>query len=113
MKVERDGYLFKACKIKSVSFVLYDSKLFACFFEITLLYSKALKHLHKTAYDPDKTSIKSPMITVLSFPGALSDSVTNCAGIFKQSMPMGTTNRIGIGLSYRPARLHRLAKLIP
>jgi hypothetical protein len=34
-----------------------------------------------------------------------------CAGIFKQSM--GTRNRVGVGLSYRPARLKRLAKLIP
>ncbi len=34
-----------------------------------------------------------------------------CAGIFKQSM--GARNRIGIGLSYRPAWLHRLAELIP
>jgi len=33
------------------------------------------------------------------------------AGIFKQSM--GARNRVGIGLSYRPARLHRLAKCIP
>jgi hypothetical protein len=30
------------------------------------------------------------------------------AGIFKQSR-----NRVGIGLSYRPARLHRLAELVP
>ena len=30
-----------------------------------------------------------------------------CSGIFEQSM--GARNRIGIGLSYRPARLHRLA----
>ncbi len=28
----------------------------------------------------------------------------SCAGIFKQSM--GARNRVGIGLSYRPARLH-------
>jgi hypothetical protein len=34
-----------------------------------------------------------------------------CAGIFKQSM--GARNRVGIGLSYRPARLHTLAELIP
>jgi hypothetical protein len=33
------------------------------------------------------------------------------AGIFKQAM--GARNRVGIGLSYRPARLHRLAELIP
>ncbi len=32
-------------------------------------------------------------------------------GIFKQSM--GARNRRGIGLSYRPARLHRLAEFIP
>ena len=35
----------------------------------------------------------------------------SCAGIFKQSMVV--RNRVGIELSYRPARLHRLAKLIP
>jgi hypothetical protein len=33
------------------------------------------------------------------------------AKFFKQSM--GARNRVGIGLSYRPARLHRLAELIP
>ncbi len=36
---------------------------------------------------------------------------SSCAGIFKQSME--ARNRVGIGLSYRPARLHRLAELIP
>ncbi len=35
----------------------------------------------------------------------------NRAGIFKQSM--GARNRVGIELSYRPARLHRLAEFIP
>ncbi len=34
----------------------------------------------------------------------------NCAGILEQSM--GARNRVGIGLLYRPARLHRLAELI-
>jgi hypothetical protein len=33
------------------------------------------------------------------------------AGIFKHSM--GARNRGGIGLSYRPAWLHRLAEFIP
>jgi hypothetical protein len=33
------------------------------------------------------------------------------AGIFKQSV--GARNRAGKGLSYRPARLNRLAELIP
>jgi hypothetical protein len=33
------------------------------------------------------------------------------AGIFKQSM--GARNHVGIGLSYRPARLHRLVEFIP
>ncbi len=36
---------------------------------------------------------------------------TCCAGVLKQSV--GARNRIGTGLSYRPARLHRLAELIP
>ncbi len=35
----------------------------------------------------------------------------NSAGLFKQSM--GARNRIGIGLSYRPARLYAVAELIP
>jgi hypothetical protein len=34
-----------------------------------------------------------------------------CAGIFKQSM--GARNRVGLGLSYRPSRLHSLAELVP
>jgi hypothetical protein len=33
------------------------------------------------------------------------------AGIFKQSM--GARNRVGIGLSYRPAKLQSLAELVP
>ncbi len=38
-------------------------------------------------------------------------SFASRAGIFKKSM--GARNRGGIGLSYRPARLHRLAEFIP
>jgi len=34
-----------------------------------------------------------------------------CAGILEQSM--GAWNRVGTGLSYRPARLHRLAASLP
>ncbi len=34
-----------------------------------------------------------------------------CAGIFRQSM--GARNWVGIGLSYRPDRLHSLAELVP
>jgi hypothetical protein len=33
------------------------------------------------------------------------------AGIFKKSM--GARHRVGLGLSYRPAMLHRLAELMP
>jgi hypothetical protein len=33
------------------------------------------------------------------------------AGIFKQSL--GARNRVGIGLSYRPVRLHSLASFVP
>ncbi len=34
-----------------------------------------------------------------------------CAGILEQYM--GSRNRVGLGLSYRPARIHRLAESIP
>ncbi len=34
----------------------------------------------------------------------------NCAVLLEQSM--GARNRVGIGLSYRPARLNRLAESI-
>jgi hypothetical protein len=39
------------------------------------------------------------------------NGVVSSAGIFKQSI--GVRKRVAIGLSYRPARLHRLAELIP
>jgi hypothetical protein len=43
---------------------------------------------------------------------AQEDSEDQCsAGTFKQSM--GARNRVGIWLSYRPARLLRLAEFIP
>ncbi len=38
-------------------------------------------------------------------------SATTCAGILEQSI--GARNRVGIMLSYRPARLHRLTESIP
>ncbi len=40
-----------------------------------------------------------------------SQQILPWAGIFKKSM--GARHRVGIGLSYRPARLHRLAELMP
>ncbi len=43
--------------------------------------------------------------------GSLTLKILPSAGIFKQSM--GAKKRVGIGLSYRPARLHSLAKLVP
>ncbi len=39
------------------------------------------------------------------------EKLLNCAGILEQSM--GARSRVGIGLSYQPARLHRLAESIP
>jgi hypothetical protein len=37
----------------------------------------------------------------------------NCAGISEQSIGTRSRNRVGIGLSHRPARLHSLAELVP
>jgi hypothetical protein len=44
-------------------------------------------------------------------PGQSISFVEYRAGIFKKSM--GAMHRGGIGFSYRPARLHRLAEFIP
>jgi hypothetical protein len=44
-------------------------------------------------------------------PERLTAQAKSSAGILEQSM--GARNRVGIGLSYRPARLHRLAEFIP
>jgi hypothetical protein len=38
-------------------------------------------------------------------------NIHTCAGIFKQSIE--ARNQVGIGLSYRPARLHSLAEMVP
>ncbi len=40
----------------------------------------------------------------------MGDAQTICAGIFNQSM--GARNQVGIGLSYRPVRLHTLGASI-
>jgi hypothetical protein len=42
---------------------------------------------------------------------AVADFIEPRAGIFKKSM--GARHRVGIGLLYWPARLHRLAEFIP
>jgi hypothetical protein len=36
-----------------------------------------------------------------------------CTSALISKQSMGARNRVGIGLSYRPARLHRLAELFP
>jgi hypothetical protein len=51
-----------------------------------------------------------PELTLSPESGSL-NSFGNSAGIFKQYVR--ARNRVGIKLSYRPARLHRLDELIP
>ncbi len=43
--------------------------------------------------------------------GTAAASSANCAGIFKQNM--GARNCVGIGILYRPARLHSPEELVP
>jgi hypothetical protein len=50
-------------------------------------------------------------ISIYSLPVDFPKGRTSSAGILEQSI--GARNRVGIWLSYRPARLHRLAELIP
>ncbi len=52
-----------------------------------------------------------PLFTLYLVGGKYGGGQLSSAGLFKQSI--GAKNRIGIELSYRPARLHRLAELIP
>ncbi len=65
---------------------------------------------------PDSTSNSRDYIfKLLRSPGidykeSIPSAYVASAGIFKQSM--GARNRVGIGLSYRPTRLHSLAELV-
>jgi hypothetical protein len=57
-----------------------------------------------------------PLTTALNIAIQIIDSLGNAnnntrSGIFKE--PMGARNRGGRGLSYRPARLYRLAEFMP
>jgi hypothetical protein len=44
-------------------------------------------------------------LNLLTTKNSIDHNETNCAGILE---PVGDRNRVGIGLSYRPARPHRL-----
>jgi hypothetical protein len=61
-----------------------------------------------TGYKPEQLTneVKYRLLNIENMKGA-----DYRAGIFKQSL--GARNRVGIGLLYRPARLHRLAEYIP
>ncbi len=103
---------------------LYDqtdsSSTITLVFTMLLLIGKVTKYLHIIVHDPPPplhpTSVSSPCNkgggehTRRAVKGwgvnILEDARhrTYRAGIFKQSM--GARNRVGIGLSYRPARLH-------
>jgi hypothetical protein len=53
---------------------------------------------------------KHPTVLGVELSGPILSELSR-AGIFKKSM--GARHRVGIGLSYRPARIHRLAECIP
>ncbi len=87
---------------------------------IGLSYRSAKLHRLAGRYDnPMPESTISTISGTMNLASAFSDIVESegrseeqyCAGILEQ--PMGSRNRVGIELSYRPARLHRLAKSIP
>ncbi len=68
--------------------------------------------LRKRQYTHPHHGNKSRKLTVTSLgERILSRKFPYRAGIFKRST--GARHRIGIGLLYRPARLHRLAEFIP
>ncbi len=63
--------------------------------------------LHQLKGRFDKIFEKQAEITLT----IITKDVITSDGIFKQSV--GARNRVGIGLSYRPARLHSLTELVP
>jgi hypothetical protein len=78
---------------------------------LTVRYCFTLRKKRIGCYEQDQSWV---MITYQLMGPAVYSLVhllQNRAGIFKESM--GARNRGGRGLSYRPARLHRLAEFIP
>jgi hypothetical protein len=65
------------------------------------------------SYEGEKvwSSINHSMLSAGPAYRAVLSEAENSAGILEQSM--GARNRVGIGLSYRPAWLHVLAESIP
>ncbi len=59
----------------------------------------------------NKTQLQFQPLWGFSYLRTLRESTVGLSWIFKKSM--GARNRGGRGLSYRPARLHRLAEFIP
>ncbi len=70
-----------------------------------MMYMSSLK-IYKKPRSTEKKVTWRGGVTPPIFPTLL----YSCAGIFEQSI--GARNRVGIGLSYRSARLHRLAQSI-
>ncbi len=60
---------------------------------------------------PSKCIMVACMMYIIFFVLTDPSGFFSSAGILEQSM--GAGNRLGVGLSYRPARLHRLAESIP
>jgi hypothetical protein len=66
--------------------------------------------IERTFYLAELPSTCACKICIFIF-GKHSSRIESSAGILEQSI--GTRNRVVIGLSYRPARLHRLVESIP
>ncbi len=80
--------------IKNMILFTYSSSLLSAF--ITYSRDCIFKHLRSPGID---------------FKESIPPAYVACAGILQQYV--GARNRVGIGLSYRPARLHRLAESNP
>jgi hypothetical protein len=68
-------------------------------------------HLILTIFKPQRWRFRVYKNWVVLCKDSTKEKKKTCAGILEQSM--GAKNRVGIGLLYRPAWLHRLAESIP
>jgi hypothetical protein len=84
-----------------------------CTFKHFLSVTKKVLKLHLCLVFKLATPVSLSTYTPVCLPPSGIDfsGTMSTAGIFNQSM--GARNRVGIGLSYRPARLHSLADLVP
>ncbi len=125
MQATNDTDRKKSSFVKIFSLSVIKCNIFTLFIITLIIYSSVRFHVKKLYLLLFSTSagICTRLDCSSDEPGAgigwsivvmqdiMTDTGRSCAGILEQSV--GNRYRVGIGLPYRPARLHRLAESIP